>query len=144
MADEKNTELDELAFEIYSKRVATHASVKASEAEAVDAYRKAEAFVAVKKKVRAGGVKPLTTTEAQGADCRAPKLRDTHPINLVSREVGNLPRVEQIKKWLDQNPTPETNPEELIHRLNRAFNDLGWDMPTINVARQIFPAYAKN
>ncbi len=144
MAGEKiapNVELDTMAFEIFSKRVAASPAKRGGEREAMDAYRCAEAFLAARDKVRSGELreKPVDLL----ADCHAPNLKRTHPHNLVSKAQGNLERVNRIRKWLDSNPTPADEPDQLLARLNREFPDLGWDLPTVNVARAIFPQYAK-
>ena len=142
--EEKNTELDDLAFEIFARRIATLPVHRAIERDILDSYRKAEAFLAVKAKVHAEGLKTMVAAiEPPGSDCRAPNLRRNHPLNLVSRVDGDLNKVKQVQKFLAVNPTPAIDPQELVTRLNRSFPDLGWDLPTINVAREIFPAYCK-
>lgn len=147
MADEtkpeKTTELDELAFEIFSKRVAGNIVLHAEQL-AIEAYRKAEAFLKVKKQIRSGGIKSVAPEELPGADCRAPNLRKRHPINLISRVDGDLALAARINAWLERNPTPERDPQELATRLNREFADLGWDLETISRARDILPAYVSN
>ena len=137
----KDTELDTVALDIYIARSGMHSPAQA-EAVVVDSYRKASAFLAVKKKLREKGIDAAIPPEPEGADCRAPNLKPMHVHNLVARNGGNLPLVNRIKKWLDANPTPERDPEELLNKLNRAFPELGWDLPTVNVARQVFPVYA--
>ena len=132
MADKINVELDELAFRIYSEMVAKQPANIAAERLALASYRKAESFLSVRGRVRSGELEATEPTGPQLADCSAPNLKKTHPHNLVSQRFGDLKRVEQIKAWLDKNPTAETYPE------------LDWDVPTTNVARTIFPAYVKN
>jgi hypothetical protein len=144
MAEEKpNTELEDLAFEIYSKRIAAAGNARHADAEALDCFRKAEAFLKVRASVRKGETKTVHAPSIL-ADVHAPNLKRTHPHNLVSQKMGNLSKVKEINDWLNKNPTPETEPEELVSRLREAFSDLGWDLPTINTARAIFPAYCKN
>jgi hypothetical protein len=144
MASEKETaELNAMAFEIYKDRVAMGAKCSHDQ-EALAAFKMAEAFVKVRTAIAKGDVKPRDMEASVLSNCRAPNLRKTHPYNLVSQVDGDLARVKQIHAWLEKNPTPETEPQELVHRLNRAFSDLGWDLPAVNVARQIFPAYASN
>lgn len=140
MATDKQStsELDDLAFRIYAERVS---SGRGGEHIAVDAYRKAADFVAVRDKMRAGELNPQKPVGPQLADCSSPNLPKSHPYNLVSQRFGSLERVAKVKAWLDKNPTPESDPSELIPRLSAAFPDLAWDLPTINAARQIFPAY---
>jgi len=143
MAGEKqsNPELDDFAFEIYKQAVATSPVNRGGEQQARAAYAKAEAFIAVRDRVRAGELKAVKPDGPQLAECSAPKLRRTHPFNLVSSRFGDLKKVSLISKWLDSNPTPESEPEELVTRINREFPDLSWDLPAINTARVIFPEY---
>ena len=158
MANEKATggfdDLDDLAFQIFSQSVASHAAKRGGEREAIESYRKAESFLAIRRRVKSGELKPKEPDGPQLADCCAPNLPRTHPHNLVARQftdrktgaviAGDIARVNRIKQWLDRNPTPETNPDELVHRLGREFPDLNWTLVEINTARAIFPAYAKN
>src|SRR5205823_2384604 len=113
------------------------------EAVALDSFRAAEAFLAVRKRVKAGELKAKEPDGPQLANVCCPNLRRTSPHNLVSQRFGDLTRVNRIKKWLDANPTPENDPDELVAKLNREFSDLGWTMPEINVARAVFGAYEK-
>lgn len=137
-----NTELDELAFEIYSKRVA--ASNRSGEQLAVASYRDAEAFLAVRAKARNGSLESKTADESGLCEVSAPNLKRTHAHNLVSQRFGDLAKVNRIKVWLDRNPTPESDEGELVAKLNREFPELSWDLPTVNTARAIFPAYCKS
>lgn len=153
MADEPNKELDALAFEIYSKRVASHPVKGGGERDALDSYRKAEAFLAVRKKVRAGETKTKELDGPELCDCCAPNLPRNHPHNLVAKLYtdrkgtkipGDITKVNRILAWLNKNPTPESDPEELVSRINREFPDLDWKEAEINTARAIFPSYANN
>ena len=139
----ENKELDSLAFDIYARRMASQPILRNAEQEALEAYRKAEAFLVVRENVRSGALSPAKQSGPALSDCSAPNLKRTHPHNLVSQAFGNLERVNRIKKWLDANPTPEGDPAELTVKLNREFPELGWDMPTVNTARAIFPAYCQ-
>jgi hypothetical protein len=145
MADTKETkafdDLDSLAFEIYSARLA-HPQQRGGEHVAIDSYRQAETFLSVRDRARGGKLKAKADDGSTLADCSAPNLRQTHPHNLVSQRFGDLVKVNRIKAWLDKNPTPESAPEELVGRINREFPELSWDLPTVNTARAIFPAYA--
>lgn len=137
-----STELDDLAFQLYSQRMAAQIGRRSGEPEAIESYRHAEAFVAVRQKVRSGALKVAEPEGPKLAPFRAPNLKRTHPHNLVSEVDGDLERVNRIKQWLDKNPTPERDPEDLLKRLNREFS-VDWDLPAVNVARVIFPAYCK-
>lgn len=145
----ETTELDTLAFELFKQRASNLR--QASEFEAIQAYKQAETFLAVRAKVQSGELTPAEPEGPQLADCCCPNLPRTHPYNLVARlhtdrkgveTPGDLGKVNRVKKWLDKNPTPETDPENLVARLNREFPELGWDLPTINTARTILPSYS--
>ena len=142
MANEKtNPELDQLAFEIFKQTVAGSPVNRGGEQQAISSYAKAEAFLAVREKVRSGAVKPERPTGPKLAEFCAPNLPSTHPHNLVSQRFGSLDRVVRIKKWLDEHPTPESDPQDLVPQINRQFPDLSWDLPAINTARAIFQSY---
>jgi hypothetical protein len=136
-----NSEIDSLAFEIYSKRMAQPGPKRLASHEALEAFKQAEEFVAVRAKVKSGALKTEEPDGPQLAGFCAPNLKRTNPHNLVSQRFGNLQRVETIYTWLSRNPTPENDPEDLVHRFNHQYPDLGWTLPEINVARIIFPAY---
>lgn len=152
-----DAELDDLAFKIFSQAVATAPGRRGGEREALESYRLAEAFLAVRRKVKSGEAKPKPKDGPELASCSAPNLPRYHPHNLVARQVtlrvkgaptgtyqGDLAKVQKINEWLDRNPTPEQSPEELVPRLANAFPELAWDLETINLARAIFPAYCRN
>lgn len=143
MAENKtNTELDSLAFEIFKQSVASSPGNRGGEQQALASYKKAEAFIAVRDRVRSGEAKPVKADVL--ADCSAPNLKPTHPFNLVSQRFGSLEKVNRIAQFLDKHPTPAGEPDELVGSINRAFPELSWDIPMINTARAIFPAYCKN
>lgn len=150
-------ELDDLAFKIFSQSVATMPGRRGGEKEAVESYRLAEAFLNIRRKVLAGELKPKPVQGPTLAECCAPNLPRLHPLNLVARQVtlrdkgvivgtfsGDLERVRKINNWLALNPTPENNPEELMQNMASAFPELAWDLPTISLARTVFPAYCRN
>ena len=132
MAEKLNQELDELAFRLYVERAATAAVNRLDEQTAIDCYRKAEAFLAVRDRVRSGEAVTVKPTGPQLADASCPNLKKTHPYNLVSQRFGDLKRVRQINQWLESHPTADS------------YEELEWDGPTVRTARQIFPAYCGN
>ncbi len=146
MANEKENapaknEVDAMAFEIFKDRVAGGMK-RQPEQEAILAFKLAEAFVRTRNSIARGDVK---TSEPEGirlAEVSCPNQKRTHPINLVSQRYGNLDRAQKINAWLAKHPTPESEPEELVHSLNKEFPDLSWDLPQINTARAVLPAYA--
>lgn len=148
MADKTSSELDDLAFRIYSERVAAG---RGGEAVAIDSYRKATDFVTVRDKMRTGQLSAAKPEGVQLAECCAPNLDRNHPLNLVAKVFtdrkgasfpGDISKVRRINKWLSENPTPESDPEELVPRLSQSFPELGWNLPTINTARAVFPNYS--
>lgn len=149
-----NSERDALAFQIFCQAHASRALRRDGEREAIESFRKADAFLAVKKKMASGELKVNKPDGPQLAECCLPNQDANHPLNLVAKmytnrktgasRPGDLNKVAAIKKWLDRNPTPEGNPEELVNRLNAEFSNLNWDLPTINVARAVFPSYCQN
>ena len=128
-AEKSNTELDDFAFRLYVERVASGAVNRVDEQVALDSYRKAEAFLRVRDKVRSGEITAVQPVGPQLADCCCPNLKKTHPFNIVSQRFGDLKRVKQIREWLDKNPTADR------------YDELEWDPPTVRTARQILPAY---
>ncbi len=136
-----DSELDDLAFAIYRERVGKFLH-SAGEPLAIDSYRKAEEFLRVRDAMRAGELTTKKPTGPQLSEVSAPNLKPTHPHNLVSQRFGDLQRVNRIKQWLDKNPTPEADPQELTSKFNREFGDLGWATQDIALARTIFPEYA--
>jgi hypothetical protein len=145
MANEQKAEtsdLDVMAFKLYSQKLAGRNGSRVGERDAVESYAQAEAFLAVQRKARNGGLKPKAVEAQTLAPFSAPKLDRLHPHNLVSQRFGNLDTVNRIAKWLNDNPTPEKEPDELVGRFNETFS-LKWDLPTVNVARAVFPHYAK-
>lgn len=152
---DQQSELEALAFEIYSKRVAIGPTKRSGEEEAVDAYRKADAFLSVRKKIRAGELKPKPSESSQLANCCAPNLPRSHPLNLVAqtytdRKVGgaqsqgDINKVRRIYAWLEKNPEQPNNPDAIVPRLNREFPDLSWTAHEIATAREVFPAYCSS
>ena len=148
-----NRELDDLAFAIFKDRVANPFLSRAAEHEAVDSYRKAEAFLTVRAQVRSGEL-DHKEEESPLSDACCPNLPATSPVNLVARlhtdrqgveTPGDVGKVTRIKQWLEKNPTPneEDGAKRLLHAFNREFRGLSWELPDINTARAIFPAHAE-
>ena|SRR3990167_2874049 len=148
MASDK--ELEEKAFEIFAQ---TPLHMRGDKV-ALDSFRKAQDFINVRNALSKGELDVKKPEGPQLADCCAPNLPRNHPHNLVAalyterktgaEHCGDIQKVGRIKAWLDKNPMPETDPEQLVPRLAAAFPELSWDVPTINTARAIFPAYCVN
>lgn len=148
-----NAELDAFAFDIFKQTCAVRAVKGNGEQVVIDSYRKAETFMSVRDKIRSGALDVAEPVGPQLADCCAPNLPRNHPHNLVAKLYtnrngtsipGDLKKVGRIYEWLKANPTPETDQEQIVTRLAAQFSELGWDLPTINTARAIFPAYVSN
>ncbi len=149
-SDKTSEELDRLAFDIYRERVARGIVNKSGEQIAVESYRKATEFLAAREKIRTGALDAEKPVGPQLCDCCAPNLHKTHPHNIVSQQMGDLAKVNRLKKWLDANPTPEGDPVDIVHRFVQAFPECQWGKDTtetlaaINTARAIFPHYCAN
>lgn len=138
-----DSERERLAFEIFAKQVAGVRVNRVVEQEAIEAFRKADTFIAAREKVKAGALKESVETEVL-ADCRAPNMPAYHPLNLVARNGGNLEKVRRIYKLIEQTQSVDDSAQtNLVERINRTFPELQWDMSALNVARSIFPAYCK-
>ena len=124
-----NPELESLAFEIFKETVAKIPANRLGEQVAIEAYRKAEAFLKIRDRVRSGEPLVKQADGPQLCDASAPNLKKTHPHNLVSKRFGDLAKVNRIAKWLGDNPTTETSEE------------MDWDAPTTALARVLLPAY---
>jgi hypothetical protein len=151
MADKaQNNELDEFAFEIYKQSVASSANTRGGEQQARASYVKAEAFIAVRDKFRNGELKSVKVDGPRLVECCAPNRPRTDPFNLISERFGDMTKVSQVKKWLDANPTPESDQMDIVHRFKTQFPEYQWGVKdedvfaSINTARIIFPAFAKN
>lgn len=148
-AEPAQTELDQLAFEIFAQRVAGLPANKGTRSHAIAAYRQATDFVAVRQAVKAGELSAKPPTGPQLADCCAPNLPATHPLNMVSARYeerkhgnatgrvvkGDLGKVQKIAQWLLEHPTATPDQFDI------AFPNLNWDGPQLNVARDVFPSY---
>lgn len=143
MAQPKSTdELDELAFRLYSDRIAKLPAQSSGEAAGAWAYRKAEEFLAIRDRIKTGGVAVIQ--ESKLADVCAPNLKPTHPHNLVSQRYAErhggeqkvLSMLKEIHAWLLANPRSDESPV--------AYERLDWDVPTTNLARVLIPHYASN
>ena len=141
----QTTELDQLAFEIFKTGVAM--SPRPAEQWAIEAYRKAETFLAIRNKIQTGTVKAAAPAGPQLADACAPNLHKYHPINLISQRFGDLKKVSRIDAFLKNNkpsPTVDDPDQELLERVKREFADCeSWDKPALATARSVFPAYTQ-
>ena len=153
---DSDADLDALAMDIFTQTAAANPQRNVGEPEAIAAYRKAEAFLSARRKVRSGELKPKeSATGLQLADCCCPNQPRTHPHNMVAAQwtdrrtgavvAGNLEKVNRVWRWLQANPTPDDGDAVDAHigRLGREFPELGWGLAEINTARAVFPQYAE-
>src|SRR5437868_3579165 len=101
-------ELESVALQLFSTRMANMAASTRDKQEALSSFRRAEVFLDVRDQIRNGELDAAPAPAGpQWADCCAPNLADSHPINLVSSRYGNSAAVARINTWLSANPTPE-------------------------------------
>lgn len=142
MAKAETNELDELAFRLYAERIAKLPAQSSGEAAGAWAYRKAEDFIAIRERVKAGDTSAIS--ESKLCDACAPNLKPTHPHNLVSQrfaqrhggEAKVLAMLREIHEWLKNHPRSDESPV--------AYDRLDWDVPTTNLARVLIPHYVSN
>lgn len=142
MAKAETTEIDELAFRLYVERISNLPAHSSGDAAGAWAYRKAEEFVAVRDRVKAGDV--TVTATSRLSDASAPNLKHTHPHNLVSQRFAErnggeekvLAEINRINKWLLSHPHSDDSPP--------TYDALDWDVPTTKLARVLMPHYATN
>lgn len=144
-AQRDDTELDDLAFQIFCESVAGRVVKRGGEQQARESYTKAKAFLAVREKVRSGELDVEQPTGPQLANCCCPNQPKSHPFNLVSQQMGDLSKVNRIAKFLQQNPPSVDRREaDVAASLNRQIPDLNWTDEQVKTARAIFPAYVTN
>lgn len=124
-------ELQDAAFELFSRRTAT--GVRSTQIEQVvkQCFRDARKFLDVAAKIATGEIDSTPEPVSILSPVRAPNLKPTHPHNMVSQVHGNLNRIKQIHDMLKADPTLAAVP------------DLDWGQPEVALARTIFPEYVK-
>ena len=121
--------IEQRAFQLFSARRAQLGLRGLAEQIAAECYRDAEAFLTVAERVRAGEAPAAKPTGPQLADCCAPNLKATHPINMVSQRFGKLDRVQEIHDRLQTDEKLDSLPE------------YDWGLSEIHTARTLFPAF---
>lgn len=154
MANESklDTELESVALRIYVERAGNRNAIAfGSEQIAAACFREAEAFLAVRDKVRNKELSTAVDSGPKLSEASAPNLSPLHPLNLISQRFGDLKRVRVLNEWLKNHPTPEKEPETIVDEINKQFRDLNWRANTpgealaiINTARTVFPAFCGN
>lgn len=128
MAEKQNSasdaELKMVALELFkSSRV----NGLDSQRIALRCFKDAASFLEVAEDVLTGGVNLHEVDSNPLDEAFAPNLKKTHPINLMSREWGNLDKVRSALEMV-RNPEIES------------FEDYNWGKPECNQARALFPA----
>jgi hypothetical protein len=120
----------ERAFRLFVERTAAGVRPLHQQQVAEQCFRDARAFSAVAARAAKGDTFDATPENNILSDASAPKLKPTHPINMVSRQFGDRKRIVEIAKRLEANPTLDELP------------DLDWGKPEVSTARALFPSYA--
>lgn len=121
-----DNKLQALAFELFTQRSAMLGG-RSAEPVASQCFRDAESFLKVAERVEKSGLASIADSSPLDPAFAA-NLKKTHPINLMSREWGNLAKVREALKFLDENPSLES------------YEELSWGKPEVNAARALFPA----
>ena len=121
--------IEQRAFELFTARRAQLGLRGAAEQIAAECYRDAEAFFSVADRVRAGEAPAAKPAGPQLADCCAPNLKPTHPVNMVSQRFGTLERIQEIHTRLQADEKIDSLPE------------YEWGLSEIHTARTLFPAF---
>lgn len=130
MADNNKTQssnaIKDLAFSLFTQR-SGFAHGQSAENVARRCFIDATAFLKVSDTIGSEGLQPIEDLNPLDT-AFARNLPKTHPINLMSREMGNVNRVKEVFEALEANPKAES------------YEPLGWGMPEVNQARALFPA----
>lgn len=127
MAEDKKTDRDgvllqETAFELFKQTN----GLGSPEHRAIRCFRDAAAFITAAKKIATGEINIEVIDNNPLDDAFAQNLKKTHPINLMSRQWGNIKKVREVYEMV-RNPGVQ------------AYEELGWGMPECNQARALFP-----
>ena len=120
-----DNKLQSLAFELFTQRSAM-LNGRSAEPVASQCFRDAESFLKVAEKVEKSGLASIADSSPLDPAFAA-NLKKTHPINLMSKEWGDLKRVREALKFLEENPSLES------------YEELSWGKPEVNQARALFP-----
>jgi len=136
ISQEEHDLLSQRAFELFTTR-----SVRGGSSPALvkQCFRDAATFLAISDNILVGDDTAEVPTGPQLADACAPNLpcggvSGMHPLNLVSSRFGDLKKCRLAHDWLKSNPANDQDP--------KAYEALGWDVPTTNLARIILAPYA--
>ncbi len=123
--------LEQLAFNLFGQRMAMLGS-HAAGTVAKKCFRDADAFLKTATEIAEKGIKEFVDTNPLD-DAYAPNLPKKHPLNLMSKEWGDLSRVRSVLKKLELDPKAEV--------LNDA--DIEWGAIEVGTARRLFPDVVK-
>lgn len=133
MANEKqaaqDSQIERRAFDLFTARRAAFGVQQNAADVAKQCFRDARAFIDVSQKIADGEMSIELPKGPQLADCCAPNLKPTHPVNMVSQRFGNLQRVKEINARLEANEKLET------------LEEYDWGIPEVNSARNLFPKF---
>lgn len=122
--------LGDVALEMF--KGARHYNQACSPQElAIACFQDAMGFMEIERKVLAGELDVFAADANPLDDGYAPNLKKTHPINLMSKEWGNIEKVREQLKWLEARPEAKSNEE------------MHWELQEVNQARALFPAVVK-
>lgn len=135
------TDTVELAERIFTATAAS-AGGRADRQVAIRALTSATVFRSAVAEMKlddlTAAVKPVGP---QLADCWCPNQAVGYPVNMVSRQKGDLAKVALIYAWLAKNVEPEQNVDQHVATFNRAFPGLAWSIAELRTARLVFPSY---
>lgn len=116
--------LQEVAFDLFKN---SRQGVGSPEQHAIKCFRDGAAFLAAADKIKSGEINIVAIDNNPLDEAYAPNLKKTHPINLMSRQWGNIKKVREFY--------------ELVKSPNvTAIEELNWGLPECNTARALFPA----
>lgn len=118
--------LPSIALELFKVRSMQHGV--GPKQLAIDCFRDAKAFLDVCFEVEMEAIN-LASADANPLDAAcAPNLKNTHPINLMSRQMGDIASVQKAFADLEANPAADS------------YKAYDWGRAEVNQARALFPA----
>ncbi len=127
--DYESNELKRVSIELFAASFAMAGGRINAEALSDASINAAQVFLARFGQFKAGKV-VFDRLEDALADCHAPNLRQSHPVNLVSRKYGKLDRLAEIWSQLEKLPESANEFSEFPE----------WKRGEITTARTLIPA----
>lgn len=94
---------------------------------AIDCFRFAKAFITAMETVASEGIPNFEEDPNPLNGAFAPNLKRTHPVNLMSKNWGDLKQLETVLAHLEAEPSADS------------YAPLEWGRPEVNQARALFP-----